>query len=67
MLRYDDDMFIEGGGTINKTEYLLNESNYGSFEFRPKLDPVSGWATPFVTGHKYKIHWGVTGLDFEEM
>lgn len=26
-----------------------------------------GWALPFVTGHKYKIHWGFTGLDFEEM
>merc|ERR1711871_1849305 len=35
-------------------------------EFRFKLDPADGWATPIVTGHKYKIHWG-TGLDFEEM
>ena len=28
---------------------------------------MNGWATPFVTGHKYKIHWGLTGLDFEQM
>jgi hypothetical protein len=27
---------------------------------------MHGWPIPFVTGHKYKIHWG-TGLDFEEM
>jgi hypothetical protein len=67
VLRYDDDMFLEGGGTINKTEYLLNETNYGLFEFRPKLDPSAGWAIPIVTGHKYKIHFGVTGLDFESL
>jgi hypothetical protein len=67
VLRYDDDMFIEGGGSINKTEFIANESNYGLFEFREKLDPRNGWAVPFVTGHKYKIHFGVTGLDFTGM
>jgi len=35
--------------------------------FTPKKDPVMGWATPFVTGHKYKIHWATTGIDFEAM
>ena len=35
--------------------------------FKPKKDPMNGWATPFVTGHKYKIHWGMTGIDFEQM
>jgi len=24
-----------------------------------------GWAVPFVTGHKYKISWGYTGIDFD--
>jgi len=67
VLRYDDDMFLENGGSINKTEYLLDRSNYAFFEFRPKLDPRAGWATPFVTGHKYKIHFGLTGLDFESL
>jgi len=28
---------------------------------------MNGWAAPLVTGHKYKIHWGMTGLDFEGM
>ena len=35
--------------------------------YKPKLDPAHGWATPFVTGHKYKIHWGQTGLDYDQM
>jgi hypothetical protein len=66
VLPYDDDLFLENGGDINRTEYLADDSNYGKLGFREKLDPMNGWATPMVTGHKYKIHWG-TGLDFEEM
>jgi hypothetical protein len=34
--------------------------------FRAKLDPMEGWAVPYVIGKKYKIHWG-QGLDFETM
>jgi len=26
---------------------------------------MMGWAVPFVTGHKYKISWGFTGIDFD--
>jgi hypothetical protein len=25
------------------------------------------WTVPFVTGHKYKIHWGTVGLDWDQM
>jgi len=25
------------------------------------------WTLPWVTGHKYKIHWAVTGIDFEKI
>lgn len=35
--------------------------------FKKSLDPKNGWATPFVTGHKYKIHFGMTGLDYEKL
>jgi hypothetical protein len=28
---------------------------------------MNGWAAPFVTGKKYKIHFGQTGLDYEEL
>lgn len=26
-----------------------------------------GWNIPFVTGHKYKIHWGDHGEDFTQL
>jgi len=63
---YDDDLFLENGGTHNRTEYLADKSNYGKYDWRIKLDPSASWPVSFVTGHKYKIHWG-TGLDFEQM
>ena len=66
VLRWDDDMFLENGGSINKTTYLLDRSNYGKFVVKMFQDP-KGWAIPIVTGHKYKIHWGEAGIDFEEM
>ena len=30
------------------------------------LDPLNSWAVPYVTGHKYKVHWRY-GLDFTRM
>jgi hypothetical protein len=35
--------------------------------FKESGDPSNGWATPFVTGHKYKISFGMTGLDYEKL
>ena len=64
VLRYDDDIVAEYG---NKTEYLANKSHYSTIQFKEKLRPMNGWALPFVTGHKYKIHFGMTGLDYEEL
>lgn len=34
--------------------------------FKAKLSPSNGWAMPYVTGHKYRVHWA-EGLDFESM
>jgi hypothetical protein len=54
--------------TTNTTElddYILDRDNYGSINWKKR--PGNDWATPFVTGHKYKIHFGITGLDFETM
>ena len=51
------------GTEYNKTDgnetawYYGNSSNYGIIPFKPKLDPMNGWAVPMVTGHKYKAHW----------
>ena len=34
--------------------------------YKSKLKPANGWAMPFVTGHRYRVHWA-EGLDFERM
>lgn len=62
ILRYDDDQIAEYS---NITDLHKNKTAHSTILFKPKSDPMNGWATPFVTGHKYKIHWGMTGLDFE--
>jgi hypothetical protein len=63
ILRYDD-AFMAGQ---NREEYLEKKENYGTIPWKEKADPSNGWATPFVVGHKYKIHWGMTGLDWDRM
>lgn len=72
VLPYDDDILnsfnMTADETTNSTEfddYIVDRSNYGSFNW--KKNPGKDWSIPFVTGHKYKIHWGLTGVDFETM
>lgn len=51
---------------MNETEleaYELNTTNYGHVPMKTK--PNKNWAQAWVLGHKYKIHFGVVGLDFE--
>ena len=50
-------------GTLNA--YLDDVSNYGIVPWKKFLDPT-GWAMPYVTGHRYRLHWGV-GLDFDSL
>lgn len=64
LLKYDD-VNIQAMDNATYTTYIEDRDNYGTIMFLPKLDPGNGWATPFVTGHKYKMHWGLVGLDFE--
>jgi hypothetical protein len=64
ILRYDDDLLAE---QEDMDAYLVDAANYGSIDWKKLKDPSRGWATPFVTGHKYKLHWGQTGVDFEGM
>ena len=64
VLKYDDSLI----GAMNSTQlanYLLNKTAYSNIPWKLKKDPT-GWAIPFVTNHKYKMHWR-TGLDFEIM
>jgi len=55
VLRYDDSLISEYG---NVTYLENNKTEHSTIIFKEKSDPMNGWATPFVTGHKYKIHWG---------
>jgi hypothetical protein len=63
VLPYDDSII----SATNLTEYKLDIENYGKIEFKPKKNPSKSWTFGLVTGHKYKIHWGTTGVDFEKM
>jgi len=61
-LRWDDDLLAK---QPDKEAYINDESMYGTVLFKEKLDPMNSWPVPFVTGHKYKIHWGMVGLDWD--
>lgn len=47
--------------------YVNTNENYSSIFFKGAREPDDAWAVPFVTGHRYKIHWSDTGLDFTRM
>ena len=64
VLRYDDKILAE---QANVTAYELDRANYGKIYFKPARLPDNSWTLPFVTGHKYKVHWGNTGVDFDRM
>ena len=64
-LKYDDSI-IGAMNATQKATYIGNTSNYGSVPFKASGDPGNAWATPFVTGKKYKLHWG-NGLDFMKL
>jgi len=64
ILNYDDDLLPKEEAALET--YLKDKSKYGSLAFRDKEDPLASWAYPFVTGHKYKAHWGVVGIDFTD-
>ena len=53
---------MKAAGTYD--DYVDTLDNYSEVKFKKKLLPINGWAMPFVTGHKYRIHWS-RGLDFD--
>ena len=65
VLPFDDDLL--GSPNFNKTDYLLNRTNYGKIRFTPLLLPKMSWAVPFVTGHKYKFSFGEAGIDWLQL
>ena len=64
--KYDtpDVTAMETAGTLQA--YLDDEVNYSTVIFKESLKPSNGWAMPYVTNHKYRIHWA-EGLDFTRM
>lgn len=56
-------------GSMSETDlatYYEDTDEYSVIPFKPKLDPINGWAVPFVTNHRYKLHWRY-GIDFTQM
>lgn len=49
------------------TVYMNDDLNYSKVAYKTKQNPSDGWAVPFVTGHRYRVHWGDIGLDFDRM
>ena len=63
--KFDDNLF-PGGNQTSYLESLDNVTDYSAIPWKSDLDPMNAWAVPYVTGHKYKVHWRY-GLDFTQM
>jgi hypothetical protein len=59
-----DEAAMKANNTLEA--YLDSNDNYSQVYFKEKQKPMNGWAIPFVTNHRYRIHWN-EGLDFEQM
>jgi hypothetical protein len=69
-MRYDDSIsapFIDTIRTNTNTNYLVNKNNWGTGNWKKKSDPGFSNTIAIVTGHKYRIHWGKTGINFENL
>jgi hypothetical protein len=50
-----------------KIAHVKDKTNFSTIIFKAKKDPANGWAVPFVTGHSYRVHFGMTGINFENL
>lgn len=64
VVKYDDHIL---NNYSNKSDYIRDWSHYTKVVQKPSGDPSDGWTVPFVTGYKYKVHWGDQGVDYEKM
>ena len=62
-----DDEIINYMDNETLTAYVDNKTDYGMAYFKESLKPSNSWTIAYVTGYKYKIHWGQTGLDWDTM
>lgn len=63
---WDDDIVADMTDE-EMTAYIDDKPDYGMVFFKEVLKPRNSWTIGYVTGHKYKIHWGQTGLDWDTM
>jgi len=69
-MRYDDSItkdWVNDIRTNETTPYLVDMANWGTGNWKEKSDPGNANTIAIVTGHKYRIHWGKTGLNFENL
>jgi hypothetical protein len=69
-MRYDDSItkdWVNDIRTNVSTPYLVDVKNWGTANWKEKSDPGNANTIAIVTGHKYRIHWGKTGLNFEDL
>jgi len=69
-MRYDDEItkdWVNEIRTNETTPYLVNQTNYGTGNWKEKSNPMFANTIAIVTGHKYRIHWGKTGINFEDL
>ena len=69
-MKYDDTItapFINTIRTNETTPYLVDTANWGTGPWKQKLNPMFSNTISIVTGHKYRLHWGKTGLNFEDL
>lgn len=64
--QYDNNDVAEMKADGTLEAYLDSNDNYSQMIFKKSLKPINGWAVPYVTGHKYRVHWR-RGLDFDRM
>lgn len=64
ILKYDDSVL---NAQPNVTEYILDKNQYTNNIMKEKKKPSNAWTAAYVTGKKYRFHFGQTGLNFEDL
>lgn len=61
---YDEDYIA---GRTNITDDMLRKTEFGTVNWKEGKNPNAAWTWPLVTGHRYHIHWSISGLDWTDM
>lgn len=63
ILKWDDEQLA---AQPNVTEYMLDKKQWTENIIKDKKSPGNAWTAVYVTGHKYRFHFG-TGINFENL